>query len=554
MYKERDDRVRDYILPDRVLWTTGEDTVKDVENLLKYDKEPQVSFGLRNLCTLLPGGGVLLDFGKQYHGGIQIVCQHVDQGSSEAKVRVRFGESAMEAMSSIGEKGATNCHSPRDVEVALSYLCSVEVGSTGFRFVRIDSLHDAKVILHSVRAVYLHRDLEIKGSFKSNDELLNKIWSVGAYTVYLNTQEFVWDGVKRDRLVWIGDMHPETSTIQAIFGYDKAVPRSLDLVRNDTAPTGWMNGIPSYSLWWIRIHHDWYMHNGDKKYLLEQVPYLKALIDNLISHINDDGTNVIGDKAGGMGYFIDWPSSTNPEAQRGGVHALMVHAIRDAKEIFEVAAASDYVDKCAQALKKLSKHTPSNGGNKAAASLMVLAGVLDAKEVNEKLLSVDPYADVSTFLGYYVLKARAEAGDVKGAIDLARVFWGEMIKLGATTFWEDFNMEWAKGAKPIDSILKEGEYDVHGDNGAYCYKGFRHSLCHGWASGPTAFLSEYVLGIKVVEAGCKKVKVQPNLGDLKWVEGTYPTPYGIISVRHEAMSDGTVKSEIKAPEGVEIVK
>ena len=554
MYMERDDRVRDYILPDRVLWTTGEDTVKDAENLLKADKEPQASFGPSSLCTLLPGGGVLLDFGKQYHGGIQMVCQHVGAGSSQAKIRVRFGESAMEAMSNIGEKGATNDHSPRDIEVAVANLGSVEIGNTAFRFVRIDSLHDAQILLRYVRVVYLHRDLEIKGSFKSNDELLNKIWNVGAYTVYLNTQEFVWDGVKRDRLVWIGDMHPETSTIQAIFGYDKAVPRSLDLVRNDTAPTGWMNGIPSYSLWWIRIHHDWYMHNGDKKYLLEQVPYLKALIDNLISHINDDGTNVIGDKAGGMGYFIDWPSSTNPEAQRGGVHALMVHAIRDAKEIFEVAAASDYVDKCAQALKKLSKHTPSNGGNKAAASLMVLAGVLDAKEVNEKLLSVDPYADVSTFLGYYVLKARAEAGDVKGAIDLARVFWGEMIKLGATTFWEDFNMEWAKGAKPIDSILKEGEYDVHGDNGAYCYKGFRHSLCHGWASGPTAFLSEYVLGIKVVEAGCKKVKVQPNLGDLKWVEGTYPTPYGIISVRHEAMSDGTVKSEIKAPEGVEIVK
>lgn len=554
MFMERDDRVRDYIIPDRVLWTTGEETVLNPENLLKTDKEPQASFGAASLCTLLPGGGVLLDFGKQYHGGIQMVFQGVAGGSAQAKVRVRFGESATEAMSSIGEKGATNDHSPRDIEVAVSNLGSVEIGNTAFRFVRIDSLHDAPMTLRYVRTVYLHRDLEIKGSFKSNDELLNKIWSVGAYTVYLNTQEFIWDGVKRDRLVWIGDMHPETSTIQTIFGYDKAVPRSLDLVRNDTDPKGWMNGIPSYSLWWIRIHHDWYMHNGDKNYLLEQIPYLKSLIDNLISHINDDGTNIIGDKAGGMGYFIDWPSSTNPEAQRGGVHALMVHSIRDAKEIFEVAAASDYVEKCEIALTKLAKNTPSHGNNKAAASLMALAGVLDAKEINKELLAVNPYADVSTFLGYYVLKARAEAGDVKGAIDLARVFWGEMIKLGATTFWEDFNMEWAKGAQPIDTVLKEGEYDVHGDNGAYCYKGFRHSLCHGWASGPTAFLSEYVLGIKVVEAGCKKIKIQPQLGDLKWVEGTYPTPYGIVSVRHEAQSDGTIKTEVNAPEGIKIVK
>ena len=40
--------------------------------------------------------------------------------------------------------------------------------------------------------------------------------NVGAYTVHLNMQEYVWDGIKRDRLVWIGDMHPETSTIQAV--------------------------------------------------------------------------------------------------------------------------------------------------------------------------------------------------------------------------------------------------------------------------------------------------------------------------------------------------
>ncbi|MDP4119260.1 MAG: alpha-L-rhamnosidase, partial [Bacillota bacterium] len=491
MFMERDERVRDYIMPDRVIWTTGE-TVEDSEQLILQNKAPQASFNFSNLCKVMPGGGFVLDFGKQYHGGIQLIVQCVEASKTgkQAKVRVRFGESAMEAMSSIGEKGATNDHSPRDIEVAVSNLGSVEIGNTAFRFVRIDSLHDAPIYFRMVRTVYLHRDIEMKGSFKSNDELLNKIWEVGAYTVFLNTQEYIWDGAKRDRLVWIGDMHPETSTIQAIFGYDKAVPRSLDLVRDDTPPTKWMNGIPSYSLWWIRIQHDWYMQSGDKEYLKKQLSYMEQLLDRLFNLINEDGTNTIGENASGSAYFIDWPSYTNPEAQRGGVHALMVHSIKNAKEIFEIFGNTEVAKKCGDALAKLAKHTPSTGENKQAASLMALAGVIDLKETNEKLLSVNPYVGVSTFLGYYVLKARAAAGDVQGAIDLARVFWGEMIKLGATTFWEDFNMEWAKGAKPIDSILKEGEYDVHGDNGAYCYKGFRHSLCHGWASGPTAFLSE----------------------------------------------------------------
>jgi alpha-L-rhamnosidase len=42
---------------------------------------------------------------------------------------------------------------------------------------------------------------------------------VGADTVHLCMQDYLWDGIKRDRLVWIGDMHPEVSTINAVFGF-----------------------------------------------------------------------------------------------------------------------------------------------------------------------------------------------------------------------------------------------------------------------------------------------------------------------------------------------
>ena len=50
------------------------------------------------------------------------------------------------------------------------------------------------------------------------------------------------------------------------------------------------------------------------------------------------------------------------------------------------------------------------------------------------------------------------------------------------------------------------------------------------------------------------VKIEPHLGDLQWAEGTFPTPYGIIKIRHEQKADGSVKSNIKAPKGVKIIK
>ncbi|MBN1419168.1 MAG: alpha-L-rhamnosidase, partial [Planctomycetes bacterium] len=120
------------------------------------------------------------------------------------------------------------------------------------------------------------------------------------------------------------------------------------------------------------------------------------------------------------------------------------------------------------------------------------------------------------------------------------------------TFWEDFNLEWIPNAARIDELEPPGKKDIHGDFGAYCYKGFRHSLCHGWASGPTAWLSRNVLGVRPIEPGCRRVRIAPQLGDLAWAEGTYPTPLGPIRVRHERRPDGTISSKIDAPPGIRV--
>lgn len=153
-----------------------------------------------------------------------------------------------------------------------------------------------------------------------------------------------------------------------------------------------------------------------------------------------------------------------------------------------------------------------------------------------------------------MLQAKAKAGDYQGSLDAIRNYWGAMIKLGATTFWEDFNMDWLPNASRIDELPKPGQKDVHGDYGAYCYIGLRHSLCHGWASGPTPWLTEHVLGIRVIAPGCKVIKVEPHLGDLKFAEGTFPTPYGIVKVKHTKLADGKIHSDISAPKEVKIIR
>ena len=99
---------------------------------------------------------------------------------------------------------------------------------------------------------------------------------------------------------------------------------------------------------------------------------------------------------------------------------------------------------------------------------------------------------LSTFMSYFILKAIAETSGVDIAVNIMKEYYGAMLDRGATTFFEDFNMEWLEGSSRIDEFPKEGEKDLHGDYGAFCYVGFRHSFCHGWSAGVIMFIEEYL--------------------------------------------------------------
>ena len=129
---------------------------------------------------------------------------------------------------------------------------------------------------------------------------------------------------------------------------------------------------------------------------------------------------------------------------------------------------------------------------------------------------------------------------------LIRDYWGAMLDFGATTFWEDFDLTWTENAFGIDQLPVPGKKDIHGDFGKHCYIGLRHSLCHGWAGGPTAFLSDAVLGVKILKPGYREVSVQPDLCGLEYVRGSVPTPFGPIEVTAEKNG----KTKINVPDGI----
>ena len=537
-----------HLLPVRIIAC---DNVTNAEVLLKDLPSQAVRGGEPELAVLKKGGYILFDFGTELSGGINVTVRYLREDEGEERkspnpsLRAVFGESVSEAMSACGEKNFRNDHSMRDVTKAYGFMSKLRISQTGFRFVRLEAC-DAGIELLSVKAVFEYRDIPYIGEFTCSDKRLENIWNVGAYTIHLNMQEYLWDGIKRDRMVWIGDIHPEMLSICSVFGGDKCVTKSLDLVRDITPYTEWMNGHLSYSMWWVSIQRDWYFWTGDRAYLEENKDYLFNLLERTVRLIDESGSFTHGGNL-----FMDWSSKDTPYSETG-VIATVALALRNGAELAGILDNTQLAQKCVAAYNRIDKSKLKYDGNKQVAALVAISGLVPAEEINRDILSKDPLDGLSTFIGGYVLEARAEAGDMEGALEIVRKYWGAMLDFGATTFWEDFDLSWTENAAPIDEPVPEGKRDIHGDYGKFCYKQFRHSLCHGWASGPTWFLTKYVLGVRVLEPGCRKLLIKPCLADIGHVKGKFPTPYGAVTIEHTKDAFGHIKTTVDAPKETEI--
>ena len=387
------------------------------------------------------------------------------------------------------------------------------------------------------------------GGFKSSDPRLNQVWETAVRTVHLCCQDYLWDGIKRDRLVWMGDTHPETRSILAVFGAASVLPESLDYAAATTPPeTAWMNGMANYTLWFLRNTHDWYFYTGDAAYLKARRDYLVKTVEHVLAE-------TFGEKAAFRTQgFLDWPTQHNKPAVDAGTRGLVAVALDNAAARMDVVGEAGVAARCRAAAAKVRTEKPDPHGAKSAAALLALGGLRDAKEMYRDVLGRNGHNGVSTFYGYYMLEAMSAAGEGRRALDTVRDYWGAMLDMGATSFWEDFNVAWTNNATRLDALPEAGKKDIHGDFGEFCYPGYRHSLCHGWSAGPAAWCINHVLGLEALDAGCRTVRVKPFLGDLAWAEGALATPRGPVRVRHERRADGTVETKVEAPRGVVSVR
>jgi hypothetical protein len=109
------------------------------------------------------------------------------------------------------------------------------------------------------------------------------------------------------------------------------------------------------------------------------------------------------------------------------------------------------------------------------------------------------------------LEALCATGDTDYVMAEMKRYWGGMLDLGATSFWEKYDPEqsgtehWSMYARP-----------------------YGKSLCHAWGASPIYLLGKYFAGVKPTAPGYAAYTVEPTLGGLEWFETTVPTPSGEI--------------------------
>ncbi len=486
------------------------------------DDDPEVfKFAYRRIYPVSEeetDGGILFDFGNEFFGklifsdirgdGCTAVC-------GESREEATDGDNAVVYVDVKPENGAFTST------------------SVAFRYVFVP-----KCCRCDLSADYEYLPLEDKGAFRSDDELINKIWDIADYTLHLNAREGFFDGIKRDRWVWSGDAYQSYFVNYYLMNNNDIVRRTQRILRGSSPMVRHINTIPDYTFYWIAATWEYYFHTGDDAFVKSIYPLMLSAMDFAERRLNGDG---LYEKRQGDWVFVDW--ANNFDKDSGPLCAeqmLLCRAYgciaKTALLLGDGAGAERFLRREKEVCKKINllywdeeKHafiddckTGNRNVTRHANIFALLFGLTDEKrkaEIIEHVIKNPDIPVISTpYFEFFELDAMCGIGDIGFMTDMLKNYWGGMIEKGATTFWESYF--------PEQSRVEN--YAMYG-------RPYGKSLCHAWGSSPIYLIGKYILGVRPTSPGYATFEVVPNAACFRSFSGKVPAGKGTVSV---TLSDG----------------
>lgn len=489
----------------------------DLPSAFKLSTSPQ-----KPVTVIRKANSLLVDFGKETFGFIKLKGL-----KGKGKLAIYYGESKEESLSKEGAMTLDRLQINTSKKID-----SLMTLSKAFRYVNIEMA--PSISIDSVSMLYEYFAITDKGSFSCSDTLINRIYDVAKYTLHLNTREFFIDGIKRDRWVWSGDAYQSYLMNYYLFFDSPTVERTLLALRGKDPVTSHINTIMDYTFYWFLGIYDYYLYTGDKTFINQFYPRMQSLMDYVLNRRNKDG---LLEGLPGDWIFIDWAAGLSKKGEVSFEQMLFARSLETmalcADLVNDNQGMQKYRQLAADIKQKLfsfywnpAKHAlvhnringqPTENVTRYANMFGIFFNYFtnqQKQDVKKYVLLNDSIQKITTpYMHFYELEALCAMGEQPYVLNQMKSYWGGMLNLGATTFWEEY-----------DPLKKGAEhYAMYG-------REFGKSLCHAWGASPIYLLGKYYLGVKPTAAGYANYVIEPKLGGLEWMQGKVPTPKGNIEL------------------------
>ena len=429
--------------------------------------------------------------------------------------------------------------------------------SIGGYTVTVKNCGDKPVQIRKASLIFIHYPAAQEGSFICSEDLLNRIYTVGKWTLKICRQSLELDSpTHQENLGCTGDYFVESLMNYYAFGDTKLTRfdliRTADLLRM----TEGRMFHTTYSLIWVQMLYDCYLYSGDRSLLEETEDALHILLERFASYLGEN--SVIENPPDYM--FVDWIyedgySLHHPPKALGQtvLNAFYYKALCTAAEIENILSnpmAQTYAER-AKALHeafhtqfydsekqlyhsglstpvKASFWQPENSSKRYfsmhANTLAVLYGLCreeDAVRIIRRVIEDKTLITVQPYFMHFVLEAVWKTG-----------LFGE--------YGLDQIRRWKSMLDVSEKALLEGWIQM---------PGYNYDLSHAWGGTPVYHLPSKLLGLRMLEPGYKKIALSPCLFGLESAQISVPTPYGMLSCR---MDENGV--DLTVPEGITVVR
>eukprot|EP01121_Diplochlamys_sp_Union-15-3_P007992 TRINITY_DN2085_c0_g1_i1.p1 TRINITY_DN2085_c0_g1~~TRINITY_DN2085_c0_g1_i1.p1 ORF type:complete len:839 (-),score=151.85 TRINITY_DN2085_c0_g1_i1:54-2570(-) len=484
----------------------------------------QTSFSnLNSLLTKTPNvevhgqGSIMLEFAQENPAWIEIDSTDLSQNTDITMSVSEYNEVWMLGPTGPKRKAPTKYGNTYRLELNAQLY-------EGVRYAWITSLTDRTWHITGLRLVCQAKPVSYVGSFNSSNDMLNKVWYTGAFTVRQNLEVDYFGAIlmnRGDRISWTGDAHTAQAAALVAFGNFDFIKENILRTQNDS------NGIESYALYWVLSICDYAMFTGDFALIVSQLPYITRNLAHAQTVYGHATLTFFGwDDRLGSGFKDASCAESQLDYQMLVIRTL--YEVATVLEHFKIRPdlVKQYSDSATNYVQKLRSdeswylpfglHASADAINAGFTTPVEKEAIFD-----QNFKDVVNICSYSPFNMYWILQALGRMNKIEQAIYVIEHCWGGMIKLGATSYWEIFSPEWVSWFIDSDYLP---EKVPNGENGWT-------SLSHPWGAGVTYWLSTNLLGIKPTAPGFSRFDAKPQLGSMNFIEGSVPTPRGEISLR-----------------------